>query len=110
MTHAEAKKQEERLAKFRELDARRREINEALHKLTRPWPAGPCEQGPFTGNTRESRQIASLQINFTRTRGGASEVSERLDNLLVEACEFGGMLQAMLRKQLAALDAEIDKL
>lgn len=112
MDEIESKLQAGRLAKYLELDRRRTEIYDALEALSsRPWAkTGPCGQGPFTGNTRESRRVESMEILFTSTRGGSPAVATSLRALRFEAYELGRALESMLTAQLDAVNAEMKKL
>jgi hypothetical protein len=107
----EIKLQEERCLRYRALQTIRDDIQAALDAVTKPWPdTGPCGQGPFTGNTRESRQVSTMHIWFTKTRGGACAVDMTIGNMHIEAHELGRALEAMLRAKIETLNAEMDKI
>lgn len=86
---------------------RRNLITYAMSELRRDHPDGPRGSGPFTGNTHESRQIESLSIKFTRTRGGSPPVSLSIDDLFVEAYEFSQFLLGKLQTQRDEIDKQI---
>lgn len=110
MKEHEVKEQMERITKYRALERVRDEIYTALKAVTEPWKNGPCEQGPFTGNARESRQVRSMHIQFTATRGGAAAVNMEITNMHIEASELGEALQAMLLSKLEAVTAEMERI
>ena len=110
MNEAEALLQAKRIERFKKLDAARREIEASLKTITEPWPEGPSGQGPFTGNTRESRNVISMQITFSCTQGGASPVGMVLQNLNISAHDFGKLLEGMLRERLGWVTKEIEEL
>jgi len=102
--------QETRVAKYRALDHTRNEIYAAIKAVTEDDPSGPCGQGPFTGNMRESRQVASMMLHFSPTRGGAPAVDMSVAHLNIEASELGRFIEARLRAKLELVNAEIEKL
>lgn len=110
MKELEVKEQMARISKYRDLEKVRDETDFAIKQLTEPWESGPCGQGPFTGNTRESRQVRSIHIWFSPTRGGAPEVDMCIRGLRIEAWELGKDLEAMLQVKLDAIHAEMEKL
>lgn len=110
MTSQDATHQSERLKKFRQLDELHTQTYAAMQKIRAGDPEGPHGQGPFTGNTRESRLVESLDIQFSPTRGGAPKTSLSLADLHIEAYEFARALLSMLEARLALLQAEMDKL
>jgi hypothetical protein len=110
MKEQEVKTQMARISKFRELEKVRDEIYAAIEAITKDQPDGPCGQGPFTGNTRESRQVQSLHFVFTPTRGGASAVEMKISGLHIEAWGLGKALESMLREKLAEITAAMEKL
>lgn len=109
MNSHDIKQAKERIARFEKLEKRRDDIRHAIRKLTENWEHGPCGQGPFTSNTRESRQIQSLCIQFTPTRGGAPRAELEIDNLFVEASSFGAELRRMLERELETIQAAMEK-
>lgn len=110
MKEREVKEQMARITKYRELEKVRDQIRSALDAVTKPWPTGPCEQGPFTGNTRESRQVRTMRIWFTATRGGAEPVDLEIDHMHIEAWELGRAIQSMLQAKLDLANAEMEKI
>ena len=111
MKENEVKEQTARIIKYQELERIRNEVLHALSVVTRPWvDTGPCGQGPFTGNTRESRRVDRMLIEFTATRGGACAVSTDIVNPHIEAWELGRVLESMLREKLKTINAEMEKL
>jgi hypothetical protein len=109
MNTKEAETQAGRIEKFRELQAVRDKTVWALDAITKSDPTGPCGQGPFTGNTRESRQVKCLRMSFTQTRGGSPPVEISIDDLFVEASELGRELQRMLRARLERIEKEMSE-
>ena len=110
MDEQEVKMQMGRVTKYRELEKVRDEIYAAIETITKDQKDGPCGQGPFTGNTRESRQVESMHICFTPTRGGAPAVNMSISGLHIEAWELGRAIEAMLRAKLEPINAAIAKL
>lgn len=109
MTEIELKTQLERVVQYNELKRQREEAKHALRLLTEDWKdIGPCGKGPFTGNTRESRQVKSMSINFTATRGGAHPVSLDIPGMYIEAWEVGAFLVAMLEKRITELNTRVE--
>lgn len=108
MKHNELKEQLARITKYRELEKIRNEIAAALKAVTEPWKdTGPCGQGPFTGNWRESREVRHMRIWFSETRGGAQAVDLQIGSMHISASELGRTLEAMLRAKLDVVDAEM---
>lgn len=110
MNEQEIKLQMARVTRYHELAKVRDEIRDAIKAVTEGNKDGPCGQGPFTSNTRESRQVHTMLIKFTATRGGAQAVDMNLSGLHIEAPELGRALENMLRTQLAPIVDEIEKL
>lgn len=111
MTETDAKLLQEKIARFRKLADRRAQLQNTLNSIFADDPNGPCEKGPFTGNTRESRQLKSMRIYFTATKGGAEETSRELFNLEgFGAYEFGQLLHTQVKIQINMIDEEITKL
>ena len=48
---------EYKVKRFRKLEKRRNELVELIEAITGEDPNGPCKQGQFTGNARESRRV-----------------------------------------------------
>jgi len=109
MEQKELNHQVGRIIKYRELEKIRNEIHAALKAVTEPWKDGPHGVGPFTGNTRESRQVESMFIIFTSTRGGAPGVDIKITNLHIEASGLGRALETMLNAKLAEVNAAMEK-
>ena len=110
MTSQEVNIQQTRIEQWNKLNALQNDIFAAIKQLTENRPDGPCEQNPYTGNTRESRQVIWMHIGFTKTRGGANAVEDHLSNLNLEAYDLGRALEGMLREKLKKVQAEMDKL
>lgn len=111
MNEQEAAQQTLRINKFKELERARDNAYCALAKITEDWKeTGPCGQGPFTGNTRESRRITGMSIRFSTTRGGSSPVEIVIADMEIEAHEVGQMLALMLERKIMVLSAEIDQI
>lgn len=110
MKENEVKQQMARITQFRALERQRDEIYAALKKVTEDWKEGPHGQGPFTGNTRESRQVNSMHIRFSMTRGGADSVEIDIQGMHIEACELGQCLSRMLQAKIDELNAAMEKL
>lgn len=110
MNDRDAKIQRERLAKYSNLCIRRDHLQQALISITQDDKTGPCGQGPFTGNTRESRITRGVVIQFSQTRGGAAETSLELSHLEIEASDFGRWLQTKIEESLESINGEISKL
>lgn len=110
MTANEVEATEKKIAEFRKLEERRFEIDDAIRLITEDWKHGPCGQGPFTGNTRESRQIKKLDFHFTPTRGGAPACDLSVDDLFIEAPEMERVLVEMLKKQRAKITVAMEVL
>lgn len=111
MTAQEAKFQADRIFKYDKLKKLRDEAYEVRARLTEEWKEnGPCGQGPFTGNTRESRKVNQLHIMFSRTRGGAREVEIKINNISIEASRLGRFLVSEVEARIASITAEIEKL
>jgi len=110
MTANEVQATEKKIAEFRKLEERRYEIDDAIRLITEDWAHGPCGQGPFTSNTRESRQIKKIDFHFTPTRGGAPACDLSVDDLFIEASELERVLLEMLNKQRAKIIAAMEAL
>ena len=110
MKEQDVKESMARISKYRALETLRDEISLALKKVTEPWAEGPSGQGPFTGNTRESRKVRSMIIRFTETLGGAAGVELEIPKMHIEAWELGQALEAMLREKLNAVNDAMEKL
>lgn len=109
MTNQEADNFEKRISRFRELEKLRSEMYSALDMITAGDPTGPCGQNPFTGNTRESRQVLDMTIVFSPTRGGAPPVKMTISNPHIEASGLGQALQSLIRAKIALVTQEMDK-
>lgn len=113
MNSHEVQQQKKRIETYDKLSERRAEIREALDLLTGQRRIAPDNPGakdinyPFTGNTRESRRVLALSIDFTATLGTAPPMSLELDELHIPAWELGRFLQTCLQAQLDAIDKEI---
>ncbi len=102
MTDTEANIERNRLAKFSQLSDLRRLTHEALAMIRADDVNGP--QGPFTGNTRESRDVEALRIFFSKTNGGAPAVEMTVHNLgIAEASQPHLRLGPRRRKNKCAI-------
>lgn len=107
MTYQEFKHQKERTKKFAQLSERLEVIQQSISGIRRQDPAGPCHQGPFTGNTRESRRVLSLTISFSATRGGAAPVSTNISDLNISASDFGDFLTQQLNNEFETISKQM---
>lgn len=111
MNSQEVKTQMARVERWKELCAIRDKYNGLLRLITREDPDGPCGQGPFTGNTRESRRVEAITVEFTATRGGSPRYPNmRLEGLDLEAFAFGSYLQSHLNKKIKEINDAIEAL
>jgi hypothetical protein len=111
MIEQEVKEQMGRITRYRELERIRNEMYAALTKVTEDWKGiGPSDQGPFTGNTRESRRVRSMHVWFTKTQGGADAVDIEIPTMHIEASALGQSLASMLRAKIASIEAEMEKI
>lgn len=101
---------EDRLARYRQLGSRRAAIVEALHRVSEDDATGPHGQSPFTGNTRESRNITSIRLVFSPTLGGAVGVETGLTELQIPASILGDFLRKFFSAQLGSVTAEMEAL
>ena len=107
MTPDEVRVQTLRIEQFRALEQRERQILGALADMEEPKIQG---SGPFTGNTRETRRVINMRIDFSETRGKAPEISISLDSLHIEARELGDWIREKLTAQIKAIREERAKL
>lgn len=110
MDSRDAQQLEHRLQSYRKLESRYKEIRKAMDQLTTNRPDDPNMTGPFTGNMRESRQIDSIDISFTATRGGSPPCEISLHDLGIEAYEFKNHMMTMLGEKLNEVQKEMEKL
>ncbi len=115
MKSREVDQQRKRIAEYEKLCGRRSEIHRSLDLLTGQARIGPDTNPkdinfPFTGNTRETRRVSHLVIEFTRTLGGADPMSLRLLDLNIPAGELGRFLRACLETQIESINKEIEAL
>lgn len=108
MTKAEAENQAKRVETFNRLNAGRSALRNTIQKMDLPI-SGSCAS-PFTGNTRESRKITNMRIDFSATLGGEGPVTLDLDYMQISAGDFGRMLEKLLEDKMTKLNAEIDAL
>ncbi len=99
-----------KLVEFNALEERLKVVRELMHKIQADDPDGPCGQGPFTGNTRESRRADGLVINFTKTLGGSPAVSMSLMGLNIPAGKFEQFLLTELKIQEEKLTKSMDEI
>jgi len=110
MTECESKQLREKLDRFEKLTNALSIQCDALNCIEQDDPSGTRGQSPFTGNTRESRKVSKITIQFTSTRGGAKEVIEAISGLDIEAFEFGRFLAEKTRENISAIESEIASL
>lgn len=108
MDSHEFKTQSERMAKYKQLSDRHTALQSIVFAMTAPYGQHKCSA--FTGNTRESRRVVALVIEFSETSGGEPAVEMELRNLHIPASEFGTYLKAELEKQAAAVRVAMEKL
>lgn len=108
MDEQEAKLQAGRIAQYRKLETEMTDINAALAVLDTPF--GHHQVSAFTGNTRESRRILGMRINFSATLGTEPPVELSLPSLNVSASEVGRLLREMLASRLKAIREAMAKL
>ena len=107
----ELRVQQQRLERYQKLAAIRQEIQTALDIIKEPWTeTGPDGQGPFTGNTRESRKVLSVKIQFSATLGGACPVSIEIPAMPISAWDLGRALEGLLRAKLAEYDVAMGEI
>jgi hypothetical protein len=104
MTDQEAKQQATRVEKYRSLNERLTQLLDLREQI------GTENASPFTGDYRESRQVQSLKIKFSKTRGGAPASDLTLSFLGINAYDFGQFLRKSIETQLAAIREEITQL
>jgi hypothetical protein len=110
MKESDVKQQMARITQFNALKKVRDEMYAAITKITEDWKdTGPCGQGPFTGNTHESRRVRSMHIYFSETLGGAPCVEIEIPNMHISAWDLGRAMEAMLRTKIEQLNAEMEK-
>lgn len=107
MTRDDVEIQKSRLAKFERLTSDLETFREALNKIESDDPSGPCGQGPFTGNTRESRDVYTMHIYFSRTKGGSPPVEMYIQGLELDALKLREVLVKDLREKIKALESKI---
>lgn len=110
MTDNQAKQQRATLDRYETLSALRKKFQRVIDMVTASDPNGPCEQGPFTGNTRESREVEGMVMSFSKTKGGSEKVVMEIDGLNINAFEFGKFLCSQARAKLMSIEAEISQL
>lgn len=110
MTPQEAIELTVKLETFRRLNERCEAIRKIIDQLTTNRPDDPNQTGPFTGNTRETRKITRIRIDFSKTLGGSPEVAMTLEDLHIHARDFQTFLLSTLRTQQDTLRSEMEKL
>lgn len=113
MDAREAAQQKLRIEKFTRLDSARYSIYATRKKMNeKSGEEGTVRShsSPFTGNTRESRNIVSLKISFSPTCGGEPPRELELTDLHIPAWALGDAIEKLLSTRLAQLNAEIEKL
>lgn len=106
MKEEDVKEQEKKISKYRELETIRSDARAALSIVADPQEG----KNPFTGNTRESRQVISMTLHFTATRGTSPTVNTTIPELYIEAYELGVFLKEQLKKRLDKINAEMEAL
>lgn len=101
MTTQQANIADSKLSKFRQLERARAEAYSALEIF---------KDETFTGNTRESRRIQSLHIEFTTTRGGAESKEIYANGLFIEAYAFGSYIKTAIQERIKLITEEMDKI
>lgn len=110
MTNPEAILQEQRLSKYQKLKALRGKYRDALHVVTVNDPEGPHGQGPFTGNTRETREVLTMNLTFSKTLGGANMCGMQIEFPGIPAYDLGKFLKQQLEMKLNEIDKEIENI
>lgn len=110
MTEQDVIEMSKKVARFREIEHARTAAHQTLISIIQDGPTGPCGQGPFTGNARESRNVYAITIYFTDTAGGSKAVEKRITGLCISAHEFGKFLEEHARDKFKKLDQELKEL
>jgi hypothetical protein len=110
MNSTEAAVQEDRVKRYKDLKAQADQIKSVIAAIAENDPEGPCGQGPFTTNTRESREVHSLEIYFSPTRGKSPPVKKFLSGVNISAPKLGEFLRGELRAKLAAVTEAMEKI
>lgn len=110
MTPHEAKALEVKLDMFRRLSARSEQLRAIIDQLTLNRDSDPNKTGPFTGNTRETRKITRLRIDFSKTLGGSPEVDMTIDSLNIPARDFQRFMLSLLHTEAGVIQSEMEKL
>lgn len=110
MTPQEARALEVKLETFRRLSARSEELCAIIYQLTIDRDSDPNKTGPFTGNTRKTRKITRLRIDFSKTLGGSPEVEMTIDALRIPARDFQRFMLSLLRTEAGVIHSEMAKL
>jgi len=110
MTPQEAKELKFRLDAFTRLEKRADELSFIINQITADSPTDPNQTGPFTGNTRETRKITRLRIDFSTTLGGSPEVDMTIDSLNIPARDFQRFMLSLLRTEAGVIQSEMAKL
>jgi len=96
--------------RYDELAARAAQIHALIKEIEADDPTGPCKESPFTGNTRESRKVLGLSIQFSATLGRSPPVNKELGHLNISASKFADFIIGDLTAQLKAIQEEMEKL
>jgi len=110
MTESEARTIESKVALFRKFYEKREELFKLMRELTEGDPDGPCGQDPFTGNTRETRRVNAITIEFSKTLGGDPEVKYHYSGFSISAYDLGQFLKLRVQDGIETLTKEIEKL
>ncbi len=108
MTIQELNHQADRVTRFKLLDALAAETHAALQRIENDYPDDPGGDNPFTTNTRESRTVINISVEFSPTKGGAAGVVHDFVRLNIPADELGQFLASKLRARLKDIDARME--
>ncbi len=97
-----------RIERYEQLQKRLVQLDDIREVMNSEF--GHHKQTAFTGNTRESRDVSTVSINFTHTKGGEPPVSMNLNHLNIPATTIGLFLAGEIAEQRAKLVAEIKAL
>ncbi len=101
---------QDKISRFQDLNSQRNELYEAIRIIDENNKGSLFQASAFTGNTRESRKVLSMTINFTRTLGGEAPTQVRIDDMHIDAWELGKFLKSQCQSKLDLVNAEIEKL
>lgn len=111
MTKHEAQFQKERLERFNKLTQEEKDCYRVIRELERDRPEDEgCRKTPFSGDTRENRNIRKIEIYFTETQGGAPATDATIDLVAVNAYHFRKWLESTMRERIKEIEEELSKL